>query len=115
MRGGGRGGSGFLCRWLGFTGFLPLNFPGLGWGLILGFGADNVSSSSSIIKASVVISLVSIALVESLSESAFSVVVVVEVVVVVVVVGLYPFVVALTGSFLNCENSVSSTSVGRDG
>lgn len=74
-----------------------------------------MSSSSSIIKTSVVISLVSIALVESLSESAFSVVVVVEVVVVVVVVGLYPFVVALTGSFLNCENSVSSTRVGRDG
>ena len=56
-----------------------------------------MSSSSSIIKASVVISFVAMALVESLSESAFSVVVVVEVGVV-VVVGLFPFVVALTGS-----------------
>ena len=56
-----------------------------------------MSSSSSIIKASVVISFVAMALVESLSESAFSVVVLVEVGVV-ELVGLYPFVVALTGS-----------------
>ena len=56
-----------------------------------------MSSSSSNIRASVVISFVSISSVESLSVPAFSVVVVV-VVVVVEVVGLYAFVVALTGS-----------------